>query len=438
MTKNNRVRVRCFAIAALVAGAACAENWVFNGSFANNVAGWPAEAVVMWTDNDAGGSPWSGSAKLVNVYPIGANGQGIDQCLAGPPIVPGAAYDYGGRVSIPTDQVQSGYVGLGLRWYPGPGCSGSPIDQPRASRYTATNGFVDVQELGTIAPDGAASVEFVAYVTRWENGGSYYAFVDNLFFGPSGAAAGIPATYVSNAAHVTGYGGVPWRTDLEVHNPTNHGITFTVEPLLRNQANAAPAGAVVPRSHPSAAPPQVSFSVAAGASRNLPDILANQFGITGTAAALRIRPDSDALVVSSRTYNDAPGGTFGQFVGGEAESSAIGYGQQARLVQLRQDLTTTSGFRTNIGFVNTVNMQISIQVDLYDAGGVLLGTLTYPLQPYEYQQIDKIFLGVTANAVAEGYVVLRTTTPAGRFLAYASLIDSATGDPMCIPARPLH
>lgn len=39
---------------------------------------------------------------------------------------------------------------------------------------------------------------------------------------------------------------------------------------------------------------------------------------------------------------------------------------------------------------------------------------------------------MTDSAVAEGYAILRTTTPGGRFFAYASVIDNATSDPICV------
>lgn len=37
--------------------------------------------------------------------------------------------------------------------------------------------------------------------------------------------------------------------------------------------------------------------------------------------------------------------------------------------------------------------------------------------------------------IPEGFAILWTTTPEGRFLAYASVIDNRSGDPVYIPAR---
>jgi hypothetical protein len=95
-------------------------------------------------------------------------------------------------------------------------------------------------------------------------------------------------------------------------------------------------------------------------------------------------------------------------------------------------LSEKEGYRTNIGSLSAVNMPIVLEVRLYDWYGTPLGTLTYPLQPYEFEQIDRIFRNVTASGILDGYAVLRTTTPGGRFFAYASVIDNATADPICV------
>jgi hypothetical protein len=101
-------------------------------------------------------------------------------------------------------------------------------------------------------------------------------------------------------------------------------------------------------------------------------------------------------------------------------------------VQLSQSATTTTGYRTNIGFVNATNMKIHIEVKLFSSTGAALGTLGYDLEAYDYQQVDKIFTKVPAASVADGFAVLKTTTTGGRFFAYASVIDNVTSDPVCV------
>ena len=52
--------------------------------------------------------------------------------------------------------------------------------------------------------------------------------------------------------------------------------------------------------------------------------------------------------------------------------------------------------------------------------------------------VDQILKVVTPNEVPDGYAVLRTVTPNAAFLAYASVIDNRSGDPMYVVARPVQ
>jgi hypothetical protein len=404
-----------------IAVSAAAQNQVFNGNFADSLRGWSQDtyqvwsAQVFWSSLDAGNSSSSGSALVLNTEY--ANGLGISQCMFGPAIIPGNLYVFGGKILIPTGQSNTGSAAVGLRWYGQPACGGSPLDQPRSGSLTADNSFHSVGWVGA-APAGAVSAEFVAYATKSETGGIFVAYFDDLYFGTQDfTSANPPAIYVPTGAHLVGYGGVNWRTDLEVHNPTQESVDYSIALLKRDQGNATPL--------------VMGDSLAPGASRRYLDIVSIRFGFQG-AAALRITPGSGTLAVTSRTYNQTDNGTYGQYVPGVPEYEAVLYGGKARLVQLTYDLSTTTGYRTNIGFLNAVNMPISIEITLFDASGALFGTLSYDLQPYEFKQIDKIFRNVTNNAVADGYAILRTTTPGGRFFTYASVIDNATGDPICV------
>ncbi|HPW56369.1 MAG: SUMF1/EgtB/PvdO family nonheme iron enzyme [Thermoanaerobaculaceae bacterium] len=226
--------------------------------------------------------------------------------------------------------------------------------------------------------------------------------------------------YVLAAAHLSGLAGTNWRTDLEVHNPTSAAATFTIELLKRDQQNTAPQNVI--------------RTLAAGQSERFADVLDTLFGFSG-AATLRLTPTTGQLMVTSRTYNNQPAGTYGQFIPAAAASEAVPFGQPARLVQLSQATSQSEGFRTNLGFVNTTGMTITIDCRLFRADSVLLGSQSFQLRPHEFKQIDKVFTRVTAAEVADGYAVLSTGTVDGAFLAYASVIDNRSGDPVYVPAR---
>jgi hypothetical protein len=225
--------------------------------------------------------------------------------------------------------------------------------------------------------------------------------------------------YIAATAHVAGAAGTNWRTDVELHNPDAVSRQYEIALLEKNEANVAPS--------------TVTYTVGPGRCLRLNDVLHTVFGYDG-GAALRITPVSGNVVVTSRTYNLVGGGTYGQFIGGLAESDAIESGQEAVLIQLTHNRGASSGYRTNIGFVSCVASEITVRADMYRADGQLLGTRWYTLQGFMHRQVDKVFEAVASGDVEDGYIVVRSGTPGARFIAYASVVDNLAGDPVYIPA----
>lgn len=285
------------------------------------------------------------------------------------------------------------------------------------------------QETNIINTITSANVDDAyAVVSSSTPGASYFAYasvIDNRTGDPvcvvrvAVGNSGDPL-YVPGTAHVTGVGGSNWRTDLELHNSGSIQATYTIALLKRDQANSNPETR--------------SYGLSAGSAIRYNDIVGSMFGYSG-AATLRITPTSGSLMATSRTYNDQPSGTYGQFVPGFSSSQAITYGQTARIVQMSRSAETGSGFRTNLGLVSVSGSQIDVEVALYSSTGALLGTKNYSLRPWESVQTTDIFSTVTSANVPDGYAVLRTTTPGGQFLAYASVIDNRSGDPIYVPAK---
>jgi hypothetical protein len=229
-------------------------------------------------------------------------------------------------------------------------------------------------------------------------------------------------TFVATAAHSPGYNNTTWRTDLDVHNPTDEEVTYSVALL--------PAGA--DNSHPVV----FEFKLLGGRSDSYQDVLATVFSFSG-AAALRVASASPDLLVSSRTYDQLSKGSFGQYVPGLGRSRAVHSGQEGRLIGLSHDRTLVSGFRTNLGLLSLSSAPITVEVAFYSRFGSRWGTKSYELKPFEFRQINKAFEEVTLDQVSSGYVTLQTVNDGGTFLAYASVIDNVTGDPVFVPVSVL-
>ena len=236
--------------------------------------------------------------------------------------------------------------------------------------------------------------------------------------------------FIPAAAMATGAAGTNWRTDLELVNAGSTQASYTIALLKRDTDNSNPQTR--------------SFTLEPGRAVRYANVISSLFGTSG-AAALRISVTSGSLLASSRTYNlmaqgnplNLPAGaTFGQFVPAFAASAATTPNEATYLIQLTHSpnpfTNQKQGFRTNIGYVNTTNTPLTLTVDLYNANGTKLGSFTDSLPPYGYKQVDKAFERVTSQPVTDGYAVLRTSTPNTAFLAYASVIDNITGDPVFV------
>jgi len=226
--------------------------------------------------------------------------------------------------------------------------------------------------------------------------------------------------YIATAAHLPGYLGTQWRTDLEIHNYTLDQATYEIALLVRGQSNLNPQ--------------KVRFTLATRRAVRYSDALMSLFSFNG-AAALQIIPVSGAVMSVSRTYNQGTAGTYGQYVPAIPRSEAIPFGKQARLIMLSHDPTLKAGFRTNLGLVNASPADISVDTLFYDTSGSLIGGKTYELRAYEYRQIDRVFEEVTPSLVSDGYISVEATTVGARFFAYASVVDNVTGDPIFVPAK---
>ena len=122
--------------------------------------------------------------------------------------------------------------------------------------------------------------------------------------------------------------------------------------------------------------------------------------------------------------------TFGQYIPGLSLKDSLRQNDEGRLVQL----TENTRYRTNVGFVNTSDLDIEIDITLYYSDGREIGILNYPLKPYEYFQQGNILRQLTAENVDNYYAILTSSSTGARYFAYASVIDWESNDAVYIPA----
>ena len=72
------------------------------------------------------------------------------------------------------------------------------------------------------------------------------------------------------------------------------------------------------------------------------------------------------------------------------------------------------------------------QIDLFASPATPLGGLTVVLPSLAWHQLNNVF-HFLAPEVEDGFALVRTTTPSGRFFAWASVVDNASSDSVLVP-----
>jgi PKD repeat protein len=227
------------------------------------------------------------------------------------------------------------------------------------------------------------------------------------------SSPGANVVIVSAVAHSKGASGANWVSDVVLHNPGTAAASANVYFLKKGQDNTGLYGRKVP--------------VAAGTSVLLADLVLAMFGESNTSGALLIGSDT-RLQVTSRTYNSAASGTFGQFIDGYPIAQAVGSGEEVRLIML----TRTADYRTNVGFANATGSELAVQVNFFGASGTSLGARSLSVPPYGYLQDDDTFAKAGVASSDDAYAVITSPTTGAKYFTYASVIDNRTNDPVCV------
>ncbi len=235
-----------------------------------------------------------------------------------------------------------------------------------------------------------------------------------------------------------------WRSDVRITNTAQQKINY----LLR----FTPAGG-----DPSAIK-QTQISIAANDTMALDDIVKNWYGVgaLGDAAngVLEVRPLNTSgkgapnaedvnvslvTVASSRTFNQSAGGTLGQYIPAIPFANFVGKvisGDARAGILSMQQIAQSSAYRTNLGIVEAAGKPTSVLVSVFDAAGKNLLDLPIDLKAGEQQQLNS-FLGAKGITLTDGRIEVKVTGGDGKVIAYASVVDNKTTDPLLVTGTPL-
>jgi CubicO group peptidase (beta-lactamase class C family) len=261
--------------------------------------------------------------------------------------------------------------------------------------------FVWMSNRGPIVPD----IDFPE-ITSWPDH-DLWASV-----GISNASAGsAPAeSWVPIVAHSDGVGDSTWRSDVGLLNRSPQA----------NQVRLRYVDADGFVDH--------EVELAPGAYRTVSDVVA-AVGRQGSGP-LQVF-SSEALSVTSRTYNQAPSGTFGQALDRVTATSGLQSGQSAVLMQLRED----DAARSNIGILNQWRRAAEVEVALYDGSSLPVAFFTETVPALTTIQINRPFRDIGGRSdISSGYAVVSVLSGQDVY-TYGSVIDNSTDDPTTIPMK---
>ncbi|MHB0969479.1 MAG: Ig-like domain-containing protein [Thermoanaerobaculia bacterium] len=209
-----------------------------------------------------------------------------------------------------------------------------------------------------------------------------------------------------------------WRSDVRIYNPTGARVTANVS-FYKQGAN------------PTAVTKQVTIEPQEVEVLN--GILRNFLNQPNAGGAIHVTTANDtSLVVTARTYDQRPTGTYGQFIPGVTPAEAIGLNDKPiNLLQIEQSVR----FRSNLGLAETSGAPVTLEITGYIPEATVAPTKLVTLSPYEFMQIGSIMKDLKLPDTANGRVQIRAVGGTGRATAYISAVDNRTQDPTYVPPQ---
>lgn len=219
-----------------------------------------------------------------------------------------------------------------------------------------------------------------------------------------------PRKHIAAVAHTAGANGTSWQTDVRLFNGGSREASVTAIFTKAGEEGWGHFAAV----KLTVAPQQVIA---------LDDVVATLMQTSGVGQ-LEFLGDTDSLIITSRTFTKVTTGgpgTYGQFIPAVATTDA------ATLADVPHILATAD-FRTNLGFAEVNGSDGTARVTLFDAAtGSVVSQHDYPIVPFTQLQFP-------ATGAARMTAELQVISGDARIVAYGSVIDNRSGDPIYVAA----
>ena len=232
---------------------------------------------------------------------------------------------------------------------------------------------------------------------------------------------------VPAAANTPGLNGTVWHTDVSLHNPHSFDLPVILQFLPSDTDNLVADTMYV--------------TLAPWETFNLWDVLgADYFAVSGTGAILAFadwdlscEPMEDCdFLVTSRTYTLDPDdgiGEYGQTIPGSSTWHGIDW---TTLGYAAGVLNDGSSFRANVGIASWSEDWTSVAVDVQDADGAIVESLSYEVPPFGHVQ-ERLAVPIEGGSLV---FWLEDGPDDALVYGYVSVVDQITGDASFQLAQP--
>jgi subtilisin family serine protease/subtilisin-like proprotein convertase family protein len=380
---------------------------------------------------DPSGNPLDGTSRTYTTSASGTFGQFIAPLVSGarstgvgePPLVvlPITGDDH--RINIGFTEVEGAVAAVAMTVIDG--LTGAALGP---STFYLVDAFENLQLNGGVpGTEPGSAVEPYMTISVVQGQGriaAYASVIDNrtgdAIFVDGGVPEVAPYLVVPVVARTQGQAGTSWQSDLRILNHGSFSVHVDAELRLRGSVGL---------------PPVVeSFELRAGEALTIEDVVGSLFGFDQTAGSLRLVPreGSTALCAASRTANHISTGTYGQYI--PAVQPSRGVAGHGTLVHLEDSPRA----RSNIGLVELDGTSATVELRLKDDRGRALGaSAQLSLGPWESVQINDIFSALGVQPHDNARLDIDRLSGSGRYSAYASVIDSESGDAIYVPVLPI-
>ncbi|MEO6324285.1 MAG: hypothetical protein ABIT01_16770 [Thermoanaerobaculia bacterium] len=234
--------------------------------------------------------------------------------------------------------------------------------------------------------------------------------------------------WIVTSAKVQGAGGEQFVTSLRIVNP--NAVPATVS--LTFLAQSALDGSFSATGDNSAAT-AVTVTVPAGQTVSIEDVVGTKFSGSAPAGGIKVVTDpatpvsviSQTLVTNARSATGAAG-TFGFAIPSQTTDQAVAVGDVAYIpyVAAAPDGATT-GYRTNLFFLNTFNGTSVVNVKLQKGDGTILGQRDYTLGKLSQTQQNRVAASFGYATADTNLTLVITVKSGGPVVVGTSVIDNA-------------